>query len=220
MSQLFLSDLITEACELFAPTDAPTHYFTAAQKHALAFRRKLIGGTSRENRTQVLELGNDRTVDLPDDYVQYERLGVLSENQQYVHTLAYADISPMPVANVKIDPSCWPHDWMRFGGFKIDNAKRQIICNSLVPQNTLLVLEYKCYGAAFGEDIPIDPLAHSWGVKYILAELHGQKKDWVSAREVAKDREREFALYKQAISNFSLTGAMQVKHQTAAQLWK
>ena len=73
---LTLDQLISEAIELFAPADAPTRYYSAALSHAHAFRRELIAGTNRQMKTEYLELGDDRTVDLPEDYVEYTMLGL------------------------------------------------------------------------------------------------------------------------------------------------
>ncbi len=215
---LTLDQLIVEACEQFAPTDAPTRYHAAALPYAKAFRRKLITSTSRENRAGLLEIGNDRTADLPDDYVEYVRLGVLSDDGQAIYTLAYADVG-LPGAPA-LNAAAYPHDWMGEGGFRIDLATRRVVCNSLVPEHTLLVLEYKSFSAKDGEDIAIDPLAHTWGVKYILAELHNQKQNWQAAAKAEQARDTEFRLYEQAIRNFTLAGVRHINHRAAAQLWK
>jgi hypothetical protein len=216
---LTLDMLISEACELFAPNDAPTRYYDAGMKHAKAFRRELIQTTSRENRTAFLEIGNDRTAALPDDYVQYARLGVLSDDEQSIYPLIYSDDIPLTERST-YPSSAWPCEWMRTGGFRIDNETRRVVCNSLVPQFTILVLDYKAFGAETGEDIAIDPLCHTWAVQYILRELHKQKKDWQSAGEAERDMNRAKALYKQSVRDFTLAGAMQIRHETAAQRWK
>ena len=216
---LTVGQIIVEACELFSESDAPTRYHGAARKHALAARRKLIGSTARENKFALLEVGNDRTVDLPWDYVEYSALGVLSDNGQFTIPLIYGNVPPGAGRSI-ITPAAFPHDWMRNGGFQIDLAKRRVVCNSLVPENTLLVLDYKSYAAEEGDDIAIDPLAHSWAVKYVLAELYNQKQNWQAAAKAEAARDLLWTDYKRAIRNFSLAGAMQAKHETAMQNWK
>jgi hypothetical protein len=217
--QLTLDTVITEACELFAPNDAPTRYFDAALKHAKAFRRELIGSTNQENKHELLEVGNDRTADLPDDYAGWVRLGVLSADEQHIYPLLYSN-DVLPTQRSSFRAADLPDYWMQHGGFSVEPSTHRIVCNSLVPEGTVLVLEYKSLAAEMGEDIAIDPLSHTWAVQYILRELHKQRKDWQSAAEAEKDCLKANHLYKQAVRNFSLTDAMHIKHVAAAQLWK
>lgn len=214
---LTLDQLITEACEQFAPADAPTRYYTAALPHAQAFRRELISSTSRETITALLQVGPDRTAALPDNYVEYERLGALSDDEQSVYPLSCGDTRAYTTAPISI---VYPHDWMRIGHFQIDPKQGVVTCNSLVPTDTILVLEYKSFGAADGEDIAIDPLAHSWGISFILERLHAQKKDWNAVAYHKGEAVKEKDKYKARTRTFSLVGAMQAKHMAAAQRWK
>lgn len=216
---LTLGQLITEACELFDPAGQPTRYFSSALKHGEAFRRKLITGTHREDRTDYLEVGGDRTAELPSDFVKYTRLGVLSDDELTIYPLLYDGSVPASGRTI-LQPADFPHEWMHLGGFRIDQQTHRIVCNSLVPEHTVLVLDYKTFGATVGEDIAIDPLAQSWGQKFILTELYKQKKDWASATTYAKDCMQEHELYKQAIRNFSLAQVKRVNHKAAGQRWK
>lgn len=242
---LTLDQLITDACEIFAPADAPTRYYLAALPHAQAFRRELIAGTNRQLKTAYLELGLDRSVALPEDYVEYTMLGLQLPGWGVTRNLIYnASISGLPlpepqpfgIVDYLTPPTTYECEQARYGlladgycgygigswnaEFRIDREEGRIICNSRVPSDALLVLEYYGFGAKDGEDIAIDPLAHSWGIQYILEKLSAQKKDWSAVQYHKAEALKERQKYKDRTRNFSLEGAMQVKQQAAAQRWK
>ena len=213
---LTLRALIQQACGIFAPADNSSRYFTAALHHAQAFRRELIAGNGRELRTAYLDLGTDRTVDLPDDCVEYESVGLLLDGADVIYPLAYnAALSKLPTAGYLP-----PLDTYWAPEFRIDRENHRLVCSSLVPDTAQLVMEYIGFGACVGKDIAIDPLAHSWGIQFILQGLNAQKKDWQAVAYHKGEALKEKVLYKDRIRNFSLTGAMQVKHEAAAQRWK
>ena len=68
MTSLTLDQVIIDACEVFAPADAPTRYYTAALSHAAAFRRLYLRKNPTTLRTVYLQPAADRTVALPEDY--------------------------------------------------------------------------------------------------------------------------------------------------------
>lgn len=247
-AQLTLDQLIEEACQQFAPADAPTRYYTAAIPHANAFRRELIAGTGRELRTAYLELGQDRCADLPDDYVEYTMLGLQLPGWGTVRNLIYNGSLSKATAphatrqdtqDFLTPPTTYECEQARHGllddgydgycgfgypgfsqEFRIDREEGRIICNSRVPADALLVLEYYGFGAKDGEDIAIDPLAHSWGINYILWKLHLQKQNLAMARELERLTLTEKTKYTNRTRNFSLAGATQAKQQASAQRWK
>lgn len=251
--QLTLSALIKQACDIFAPADASTRYYTAALHHAQAFRRELISGTNRELKTEELQLGDDRTVDLPDDYAEYRMIGMRLPGWGGVRNLAYNSvISLIPGENIApnwssasqvpdylIAPTsnecsqalygsvddgytgycgfgvpCWE------GEFRIDRQQHRLICNSRVPAEAIIVLEYHSFGAPDGKDIPIDAFAHSWGINYILWKLYLQKKDIQMAREYERLTGIEKAKHTRRTSPLSLEGIQNANHNAAAQRWK
>lgn len=245
---LTLDQLISEACEQFAPADAPTRYYTAALSHAQAFRRELLAGSHRELKTVYLEVGDDYSADLPADYVEYTMLGLQLPGSAVTRNLIYnSRLSLLPPtfraaspAGSFLDPldsdeceqACYGlldagyDGYCGFGyphfsqEFRIDRATGRVICNSLVPPLSLLALEYYGFGAKEGEDIALDPLAHSWGIHYVLERLNAQKKDWNAVAYHKEKVQEERAKYKNRTRAFSLDGALQAKHRAAAQRWK
>lgn len=252
--QLTLSQLVRQACDMFAPADSSSRYYTAALHHAQAFRRELITNSARMLKTEYLDLGDDRSVALPDDYAEYRMLGITFPGWAGVRNLVYNDrLSLLPGENTPPYFGQAPADapdfltpptsyecaqaryglldadsdgYCGFGGpwyageFRIDHDQHRIICSSRVPGNARLVLEYQSFAAADGQDIAVDPMAHSWGLNHILEGLNAQKKDWGAAAYYGDKAKTEKARYKAATSNFSLGNAQQANHVAAAGRWK
>lgn len=105
MALLTLDQLIVEACEIFAPADAPTRYHQAALTHAHAFRRAYIKNNPQELKTAYIQLASDRTAELPEDYGQWTMLGLTFPGWGVIRNLIYN--SSIPLANLSADFSAF-----------------------------------------------------------------------------------------------------------------
>ena len=236
-----------DACEVFAPTDAPTRYYTAALSHAAAFRREYLRKNPSTLRTVYLQPAADRTVSLPADYANWQMLGVTFPGWSSVRNLVYNgklslltfdpnDTTPnflTPPGSADsgrvygaLDADSPGEAYLGFGSpvhaneFRIDAPNNRIVCSSRLPDSALLVLEYYGFGAEEGADIVLDPLAHDWAKNFIIERLFAQKKDWNSVEYYKAATRKAHALYVEDRRTFGVGNVYNAKHRAAAQRWK
>lgn len=247
MTSLTLDQVIIDACEVFAPADAPTRYYTAALSHAAAFRRLYLRKNPTTLRTVYLQPAADRTVALPDDYANWQMLGVTFPGWSSVRNLTYngklslltfdpLDTTPdflTPPTSAEsgrvygaLDADAPSESYLGFGApvhaneFRIDAPNSRIVCSSRLPDSALLVLEYYGFGSEEGADIALDPLAHDWAKNFIIERLFAQKKDWNSVAYYKAEALKAHNLYVEDRRTFGLGNVLNVKRAAAAQRWK
>lgn len=246
MSALTLDQLITEACEIFAPADAPTRYYAAALTHAAAFRRAYSRKNAATVRTAYLQVGDDRTVNLPEDYANWRMLGLTFPGWASVRNLTYNAAIPLaiipaaPTAAIDyLEPPTGAESVAAYGSidadteaycgfgrpvyaaeFRIDEERGRIVCSSRLPESAVLVLEYVSFDATDGEDIAIDAMAHDWGVNFILEKLYAQKKDWNTVAYYQRQANSALLKYREDKRTFSVGNVQRAKHNAARQRWK
>lgn len=245
MSALTLDQLITEACEIFAPADAPTRYYTAALSHAAAFRRAYSRSSTAAIRTAYLQVADDRTVDLPDDYANWKMIGLTCPGWGSIRNLSYNGNLPLNIAAASGAPDdyltpptvaetgcCYgsldadTEAYCGFGSpvhaneFRIDEEGGRIVCSSRLPGDAVLVLEYYGFGAPGGVDITIDAIAHDWALNFLLEKLYAQKKDWNTVTYYKAEAEKARLKYAEDKRTFGVGNVLRAKHNAARQRWK
>lgn len=247
MALLSLDQVIIEACEIFAPADAPTRYYTAALSHAASFRKLYQRKNATTLRTVYLKADANRTVELPADYANWQMLGVTFPGWSSVRNLNYngklslltfdpSDTTPdflTPPTSAESDQSYGSIDadspsehYLGFGApvhadeFRIDPEHQRIVCSSRLPDSALLVLEYYGFGAEDGADIMLDPLAHEWAKNYIIERLFVQKKDWNSVAYYKAEALKAHSMYVEDRRTFGIGNVLNTKRAAAAQRWK
>lgn len=160
-----------------------------------------------------LEVGADRVVQLPDDYVEWNMVGI--RHGETVHNLLH---NPRLVAVPVDEPATAAHDgtsvplpdygycyhglgadgvdvWgygrptMREGEFTIDRAARLLRVSSVISPGQELVMSYVSDAAPCGEQTLIHPFAEPWLEFYILHFLHKSKNPMLAA-DYKRDAER------------------------------
>lgn len=243
MNVLTLDQLITEACEIFAPADAPTRYYSAALSHAAAFRRAYSRNNPATIRTAYLQVADDRTVDLPDDYANWKMLGLTFPGWGAIRNLVYNGSLPLAVAagapDDYLEPPTESELVARYGSidadtdgycgfghpghaneFRFDEEHGRIVCSSRVPTDAVLVLEYYGFDAPAGQDIAIEAIAHDWALNFLLEKLFAQKKDWNTVNYYKGEAEKARLKYKEDKRTFGVDNVLHAKHTAARQRWK
>jgi len=151
------------------------------------------------HKSVPLEVGPDRVVDLPADYVEYQMLGIRRGEQ--VHNLLHNPrLVPVPLAEQGAASAApaytYPYVGLRDNGvdllgygypsgrqgeFSIDRAARTLLVSSAISPGQELYLSYLSDSEAACESSLIHPLAEAWLEFYVLHFLHKKNNPGLAA---------------------------------------
>jgi hypothetical protein len=165
---LKVSDLVGQA--LFEFGEQTTHLYEAGLYHALQFVKKAnMDKVATEPKTAVLPVDKaKRMVLLPNDYIDYTRVGVLCGDD--VEELCNLDKLPMTGRK----PS-GTQDYDK--GFRVNEDKSYILLSSEVSADELL-LEYIHSGINPTSDTLIHPYLEQALISYVSWQLIQKRRDY------------------------------------------
>lgn len=182
------------------------------------FESEYAGGVEKAygNKTVPLEVGPDRVVDLPSDYVEWNMIGIRRGEQLYnlAHNPRLVQIpeaEARPTAGLnELDAFSYAYHGlgadgvdvvtgygrptMRPGEFSIDRASRTLLVSSAISGGQELYLSYLSDEAACNGETLIHQLAEPWLEFYVLHFLHKRKNPGLAA-DYWRDAERSRSEY-------------------------
>jgi len=196
------------------------------------YESEYTGGVEKAygNKSIRLEVGPDRAVDLPSDYVEYNMVGIrrgeqvhnLLHNPQLVAIPEDAQETPLSggvqvgTSEVRAYTYCYAglllngadvvgygRPSFRPGEFSIDRATRTLLVSSVISAGQELYLSYLSDDTPTCEASLIHPLAEPWLEFYILHFLH-KKTDPRLAADYWRDAERARSDYLLKRTSFQL----------------